>query len=160
MHGSIFPASTNAKGRGCADGRRAWARGDEAAAEGGARGGLRCLEQGEAARNDGAAGQPARRRPEAQAAEAGADAVKFQCHIAREESTLDAPAPKQTTDQVAKKRKEVSKKLKAAETQPPDMPGESSSAHGEKVVDISSMTDEEFNALPAATLKRLRGDIG
>ena len=76
------------------------------------------------------------------------------------ESTLDAPAPKQTTDQVAKKRKEVSKKLKAAETQPPDMPGESSSAHGEKVVDISSMTDEEFNALPAATLKRLRGDIG
>ena len=80
--------------------------------------------------------------------------------VVGEESTLDAPAPKQTTDQVAKKRKEVSKKLKAAETQPPDMPGESSSAHGEKVVDISSMTDEEFNALPAATLKRLRGDIG
>tara|TARA_R100001082_G_scaffold86258_1_gene52833 strand:+ start:1057 stop:2112 length:1056 start_codon:yes stop_codon:yes gene_type:complete len=80
-----------------------------------------------------------------------------------ETSTLDAPAPKQTTkttDQVAKKRKEVSKKLKAAETQPPDMPGESSSAHGEKVVDISSMTDDEFNALPEATLKRLRGDIG
>ena len=77
-----------------------------------------------------------------------------------EETTLDAPAPKQTTDQVAKKRKEVSKKLKAAETQPPDMPGESSSAHGEKVVDIANMTDEEFNALPAATLKRLRGDVG
>lgn len=52
-----------------------------------------------------------------------------------EEATLDAPAPKQATkpaDQVAKKRKEVSKKLKAAETQPPDMPGESSSAHGER----------------------------
>jgi len=77
-----------------------------------------------------------------------------------EETTLDAPAPKQSQDQVAKKRKEVSKKLKAAESQPPDMPGESSSAHGEKVVDISSMTDDEFNALPAATLKRLRGDIG
>ena len=79
------------------------------------------------------------------------------------EATLDAPATKQvkpSTDQVAKKRKEVSKKLKAAETQPPDMPGESSSAHGEKVVDISSMTDDEFNALPEATLKRLRGDIG
>ena len=67
---------------------------------------------------------------------------------------------KQPADQVAKKRKEVSKKLKAAESQPPDMPGESSSAHGEKVVDISSMTDDEFNALPEATLKRLRGDIG
>ena len=79
---------------------------------------------------------------------------------AEEKATLDAPAPKQSQDQVAKKRKEVSKKLKAAETQPPDMPGESSSAHGEKVVDISSMTDDEFNALPEATLKRLRGDIG
>lgn len=79
--------------------------------------------------------------------------------IAEDKSALTAK-PKQSQDQVAKKRKEVSKKLKAAESQPPDMPGESSSAHGEKVVDIASMTDEEFNALPAATLKRLRGDVG
>ena len=69
------------------------------------------------------------------------------------------PAPKQV-DQVAKKRKEVKKKLKAAESQPPDMPGESSAAHGEKTVDIASMSEDEFNALPEATLKRLRGDIG
>ena len=79
--------------------------------------------------------------------------------VAEGKSAL-ATKPKQNVDQVAKKRKEVSKKLKAAESQPPDMPGESSSAHGEKVVDISSMTDDEFNALPEATLKRLRGDIG
>lgn len=79
--------------------------------------------------------------------------------VAEDKSALTAK-PKQSQDQVAKKRKEVSKKLKAAESQPPDMPGESSSAHGEKVVDISSMTDDEFNALPEATLKRLRGDIG
>lgn len=62
-------------------------------------------------------------------------------------------------DEVAKKRAEVSRKLKAAESQPPEMPGESSSARGEKALDIASMTEDEFNALPEATLKRLRGDI-
>lgn len=62
-------------------------------------------------------------------------------------------------DEVAKKRAEVSRKLKAAEAQPPEMPGESSSARGEKPMDILSMTEDEFNALPEATLKRLRGDI-
>ena len=62
-------------------------------------------------------------------------------------------------DEVAKKRAEVSRKLKAAESQPPEMPGESSSARGEKPLDIASMTEDEFNALPEATLKRLRGDL-
>ena len=62
-------------------------------------------------------------------------------------------------DEVAKKRAEVSRKLKAAESQPPEMPGESSSARGEKGLDIASMTEDEFNALPEATLRRLRGDL-
>jgi len=76
-------------------------------------------------------------------------------------STLDAPtAPKaKSVDEVAKKRAEVSKKLKAAESQPPELPGESSANRGEKPLDLSTMTEEEFNALPEATLKRLRGDI-
>jgi hypothetical protein len=76
-------------------------------------------------------------------------------------STLDAPAaPKQkAVDEVAKKRAEVSKKLKAAEAQPPELPGESSAARGEKAVDVSTMSEDEFNALPEATIKRLRGDI-
>lgn len=76
-------------------------------------------------------------------------------------STLDAPAaPKQkAVDEVAKKRAEVSKKLKAAEAQPPELPGESSAARGEKAVDVSTMSEDEFNALPDATIKRLRGDI-
>ena len=64
-----------------------------------------------------------------------------------------------SVDEVAKNRAEVSRKLKAAEAQPPEMPGESSSARGEKPLDIASMTEDEFNALPEATLKRLRGDI-
>ena len=62
-------------------------------------------------------------------------------------------------DEVAKKRAEVTRKLKAAESQPPEMPGESSTARGEKALDIASMTEDEFNALPEATLRRLRGDI-
>lgn len=62
-------------------------------------------------------------------------------------------------DEVAKKRAQVSKKLKAAEAQPPELPGESSSTHGEKGIDLSTLTEEEFDALPEATLKRLRGDI-
>jgi hypothetical protein len=69
-----------------------------------------------------------------------------------------APA-KKSVDEVSKKRAEVAKKLDAASKQPPELPGESSSSHGEKAVDISTLSEEEFNALPEATLKRLRGDI-
>ena len=65
----------------------------------------------------------------------------------------------QKPDELAKKRAQISKKLKAAEAQPPELPGESSSTHGEKTLDLSSMTEDEFAALPEATLRRLRGDI-
>ena len=77
---------------------------------------------------------------------------------------VDAPslssqtAPKQV-DEVAKRRTEVSRKLKAAKSQPPELPGESSAARGERATDVTTMTEEEFSALPEATLKRLRGDI-
>ena len=64
-----------------------------------------------------------------------------------------------SVDEVAKKRAQVKKKLQAADAQPPELPGESSSTHGEKALDLSTMTEEEFDALPEATLKRLRGDI-
>ena len=64
-----------------------------------------------------------------------------------------------SVDEVAKKRAQVSKKLRAADAQPPELPGESSSTHGEKGIDLATMTEEEFDALPEATLKRLRGDI-
>ena len=76
-----------------------------------------------------------------------------------QESAPSLSAEPQKTDELAKKRAQVSKKLKAADAQPPELPGESSSAKGEKGWDIASMTEEEFDALPEATLKRLRGDI-
>jgi hypothetical protein len=77
---------------------------------------------------------------------------------APQEATLtQSSAPVQ--DEVAKKRAEVNKKLQAAKSQPPELPGESSAARGEKALDISTMTEDEFNALPEATIKRLRGDL-
>ena len=75
------------------------------------------------------------------------------------ESALAAPAVTKPVDEVAKKRANNQKKLKAAQSQPPEIPGESSSSHGEAVQDMSTLSEEEFNALPAATLKRMRGDI-
>jgi len=76
-----------------------------------------------------------------------------------QESVPSLAGKAQKSDELAKKRAQVSKKLRAAEAQPPELPGESSSNHGEKGLDLSSMTEEEFAALPEATLKRLRGDI-
>lgn len=74
--------------------------------------------------------------------------------LAAPTSTKAAPV-----DEVAKKRADIARKMKAAESQPPDMPGESSAARGEKAFDVTQLTEDEFNALPAATLKRLRGDV-
>ena len=76
-----------------------------------------------------------------------------------QESVPSLAGKAQKTDEVAKKRAEVSKKLRAAESQPPELPGESSSSHGEKGIDLATLTEDEFAALPEATLRRLRGDI-
>jgi hypothetical protein len=76
-----------------------------------------------------------------------------------QESVPSLAGKAQKTDELAKKRASVSRKLKAADAQPPELPGESSSMHGEKTSNLSDMTEEEFAALPEATLKRLRGDI-
>jgi len=76
-----------------------------------------------------------------------------------QESAPSLAGKAQKSDELAKKRAQVSKKLKVADAQPPELPGESSSNHGEKALDLSTMTEEEFDALPEATLKRLRGDI-
>ena len=76
-----------------------------------------------------------------------------------QESVPSLAGKAQKNDEVARKRAEVTKKLRAAESQPPELPGESSSTHGEKGIDLSTLTEDEFAALPEATLKRLRGDI-
>ena len=75
------------------------------------------------------------------------------------DSSTGAEVPVLGKAKEQKKRSQVSKKLKAADSQPPELPGESSAAKGEKALDVHNMTAEEFDALPEATLKRIRGDV-
>lgn len=79
-----------------------------------------------------------------------------------DDTPSDGPAlaaSQQKIEQSAKKKATVAKKLKAAESQPPELEGEGSSSRGENVVNFSGMSEDEFNALPDATIQRLRGDI-
>jgi hypothetical protein len=72
--------------------------------------------------------------------------------------TADTPAP--TANQVLQQKTNtanVNKKLQAADAQPPAMRGESKT---EKKVDLSVLSSDEFDALPAETLRRMRGDFG
>jgi hypothetical protein len=61
-------------------------------------------------------------------------------------------AKKRTTD--------VKQKLEAANKQPAKLAGESAATRGNDVVDISTMTDADFDKLSDAQMKRLRGDFG
>jgi hypothetical protein len=54
---------------------------------------------------------------------------------------------------------QVAKKVSAANRQPPTMPGDSSSSRGEAAIDINTLSQTEFDALPESTLQRLRGDM-
>ena len=67
-----------------------------------------------------------------------------------------AGTPKKS-DELAKKRAQISKKLKAADAQPPELPGESSSLHGERALDVSAMTEEEFKSYKAYVEDVLNG---
>ena len=73
-------------------------------------------------------------------------------------SSIKTPTKK--ADAVAQEKQQaanVTKKLEAADAQPPAMKGESKT---EKKIDLSVLSSEEFDALPAETLKRMRGDFG
>ena len=68
------------------------------------------------------------------------------------------PAPKLTQAvQEKKAQANVSKKVQASQSQPPEMKGESTK--NKKVVDINVLSDDEFGALPEETLRRMRGDF-
>lgn len=79
--------------------------------------------------------------------------------VSESKPSLSDTSSKSIVDEVAKKRAEVSKKLKAADKQPPELPGEGSGSRGEQPLDVSQLSEEEFDALPEATLRRLRGDV-
>jgi len=71
---------------------------------------------------------------------------------------LSDPAPKLSQAVQEKKAKAtVKKKVEASQAQPPQMKGEST--QNKKVVDINTLSDDEFSALPEETLRRMRGDF-
>ena len=76
-----------------------------------------------------------------------------------EEPVPHAEAP--GLKEVAQKKKQatVSKKLEAASAQPPELQGESNADRGESTLDVNALSEDEFNALPEETLRRLRGDF-
>ena len=57
--------------------------------------------------------------------------------------------------QEKKQKATVQKKVEASQAQPPEMKGDSSKT--KKVVDINTLSDDEFGALPEEPLRRMRG---
>ena len=59
-----------------------------------------------------------------------------------------------------KKKATVKKKIAASQSQPPDLQGQGNAERGEGTLDVNALSEDEFNALPEETLRRLRGDFG
>lgn len=71
-----------------------------------------------------------------------------------QEPTTEAAPTQQTRNPQA-----VEKNVAAANQQPPSLPTSTQGSKAPPEVDISNLSDEEFAALPQATLARLRGDV-
>ena len=71
------------------------------------------------------------------------------------------PEPKKDVvgEKIVEKKKvaNTTKKIEAAESHPPTLKGKNKV---EKKIDLDLLSSEEFDALPAETLKRMRGDFG
>lgn len=81
------------------------------------------------------------------------DAIKL-----RRPDLLEAPAPAPTPKAKPSVRKEVTRKVAAANQQPPVPQGVSADTFTEAAIDPLKLSDEDFDALPEATRARLRGD--
>tara|TARA_R110002051_G_scaffold315808_1_gene394633 strand:+ start:5536 stop:6573 length:1038 start_codon:yes stop_codon:yes gene_type:complete len=77
-------------------------------------------------------------------------------------NTAPAPiAPKQNVEAIQKKKvAAVKKKIDVSQSQPPELKGQGNAERGEGTLDVNSLSEDEFNALPEETLRRLRGDFG
>jgi len=71
-----------------------------------------------------------------------------------------APLQQQLAESQQAATGNVKKKVAAANQVPPTLPGDRGTSHGKTPqIDPLTMTEEDFDALPASTLARLRGDI-
>lgn len=75
---------------------------------------------------------------------------------------FEGDAPEQTEAPAAETKtapsQQVRKNVEASKQQPPDLPPSSSREERTPEIDIMQLSEEEFDALPEATLRRLRGD--
>ena len=89
----------------------------------------------------------------------GSDALQKSVDLimGKKESVTTTPDP--VVQKIVEKKKiaNTTKKLETAEKQPPAMKGKNKV---DKKVDINKMSIDEFDALPAETLRRMRGDFG
>ena len=77
-----------------------------------------------------------------------------------EVETVVTPDPKVAEINKKQQAAKVTKKIEASQSQPPSMKGEGASSRGDKPVDLTKLSQKEFDALPEETLRRLRGDFG
>lgn len=80
------------------------------------------------------------------------------------EALADKPKTPVQRRQQAQKKQNIDKKLDAAKRNAPDLDGDGLDsdklgAGGDKEIDVSKLTDEEFDALPESTIRRLQGDF-
>ena len=88
----------------------------------------------------------------------GADALdKATKYVVGSPTPTAIPKIANTMNQTNKKVANVQKKLEAADSQPPAMKGKNKV---EKKIDLNVLSADEFDALPAETLRRMRGDFG
>ena len=92
----------------------------------------------------------------------GADALdKAAKYVIKPALPAKEEAPKKDVvgEKIVEKKKvaNTTKKLEAAESQPPTLKGKNKV---EKKIDLDLLSSEEFDALPQETLKRMRGDFG
>lgn len=89
----------------------------------------------------------------------GADALDKSVKLIMGVSVPEAPAADPVQKDIVEKKKiaNTNKKVEAAQKQPPTMKGKNKV---DQKVDIRNMSVDEFDALPAETLRRMRGDFG
>jgi len=88
----------------------------------------------------------------------GADALdRAAKYVVGSTNPISTPKTENNVTETKRKVANVQKKLDAAESQPPAMKGQNKT---EKKIDLNVLSTEEFDALPAETLRRMRGDFG
>ncbi len=101
--------------------------------------------------------------PGANRMEALRDAVEFTLMRERPELLVKTPAeeeePAPAEGKTAPPVADIRKKVAAAAAQPPVQEGKRADTHGEIAsIDVMGLPEEEFDALPASVIKKLRGD--